>query len=287
LILPTLDLEHERLTVSYFVARFGIAFDRFALAIHQTVVDESLDLDDIFITSNASQIIFKSNQQGKMTRFEEEFSSRDSSDSESGGEIAPRIALEEDESESGIKSEFGLFDDGSKSGMNDDESEIGQNTIDLSSDNEVGATATANDPTKAFYYFAPTNWKRAKTTPTQREHWANEVTGKLSWFAPPPDAPCHKQSPRTSTISTISSYGFATPPTPPTTTASEVLYNGVDTSVFYDPPPSPESPSSPAVPESALTITVHVDDHWNVKGPDGLKALALKHGIKVMHDNGK
>jgi hypothetical protein len=31
----------------------------------------------------------------------------------------------------------------------------------------------------------------------------------------------------------------------------------------------------------------NVDNHWNVKGPDGLKALALKRSIKVMHDNGK
>jgi hypothetical protein len=203
-------------------------------------VNESLDLDEIFITSNASQIIFKSNQQGKMTRFEEELSSSDSNESESGGEIMPNIALEEDESE------FGLFDDGTKSGVNDDESKSSQNTIDLSYDNEVGANDTANDPTKAFDYILPTNWKRAKTTPTQHEYWVNEVNGKLSWFAPPPYAPYYKQPSRTSTIS---SYGCVPPPK---TTASEVLGNWVDTSFFYDPPPPPEYPPSPDIPESAL-----------------------------------
>jgi hypothetical protein len=83
----------------------------------------------------------------------------------------------------------------------------------------------------------------------------NEVTGKLSWFAPPPDVPYHKPQPRRSTIS---SYGFARPPT---ATASEVLQNGVDTSDCYSPSTPPESPPSPAVPESLsrlwpmLTIT--------------------------------
>jgi hypothetical protein len=101
-----------------------------------------------------------------MSRFEEKLSSSDSSDSEIGGEIVPKIALEEDESESGDESKFGLFDDGSESGVNDDEIESGHNTIDISSDNEVSATA-ANDPTNAFDYIAPMNWKGVKTTPTQ------------------------------------------------------------------------------------------------------------------------
>jgi hypothetical protein len=66
-----------------------------------------------------------------------------------------------------------------------------------------------------------------------------------------------------------------------------VLHNGVDTRIFYAPPPPPESPPSPDVPESALKTMAHVNNDWNVKGPDGLKALALKHGIKITHDNGK
>jgi hypothetical protein len=127
-----------------------------------------------------------------------------------------------------------------KRNLNNEESEIG--TIDLSSDTEVVATATVNDPTKAFAYVSLMNKKQSKTTQTQRAYCANGVTGKLTWFAPPPDAPCHNLPPRKNTVY---SYGFAPPPT---TAASEVLRNGVDTSIFYAPPPPPDSPPPPYVP---------------------------------------
>jgi hypothetical protein len=77
--------------------------------------------------------------------------------------------LNEEENESDLDCERAYLDqndlndednESDESKLNDDESE--NDTIDLSSDTGCVDNSTANDPTKAFDYIAPTNWKRAR-----------------------------------------------------------------------------------------------------------------------------
>jgi hypothetical protein len=65
--------------------------------------------------------------------------------------------------------------------------------------------------------------------------------------------------------------------------------DGVDTLIFYAALPSPECPRSPSSvpsPECDIKISLNVSNKWNLKGDNGILALALKLELPSKNEEG-
>ena len=106
-----------------------------------------------------------------------------------------------------------------------------------------------------FGYIAPSNWKKVKMRDGKPCYWTNEITGASSWVHPPPDVVYHRPPPKSITLS----YAFAFAK-PPSQTLEEANEEGVDTAIFYDPPPLPQPDTMSPIKNNVIETTnpVHI-----------------------------